>query len=119
MDEPTRLWRMRRKPGWRAALPLLLLPYAAAAAPAGDSAAPAANNQKPRTEEIVVTAQKRSEKLSRVPISITALGKAQMDKQGVRSIQDIARLVPGLSLQTSDVLGDTNISIRGIVSDTG
>jgi iron complex outermembrane recepter protein len=119
MDEPTHVWRMRRKPGWRAALPLLMLPCVAAAAPAGDTAAPTANSQKPRTEEIVVTAQKRSEKLSRVPISITALGKAQMDKQGVRSIQDIARLVPGLSLQTSDVLGDTNISIRGIVSDTG
>jgi outer membrane receptor protein involved in Fe transport len=70
-------------------------------------------------EEIVVTAQKRSEKLSKVPISITALGRSQMDKQGVRDIKDIARLVPGLSLQTSDVLGDTNISIRGIVSDTG
>ncbi|MEJ0046023.1 MAG: Plug domain-containing protein [Rhodospirillales bacterium] len=46
-----------------------------------------------------------------MPISITALGKALMDKQGVRDIKDIARLVPGLNLQTSDVLGDTNISI--------
>jgi outer membrane receptor protein involved in Fe transport len=70
-------------------------------------------------EEIVVTAQKRAEKLSKVPISITALGKAQLDKQGVRDIKDIARLVPGLSLQTSNELGDTNISIRGITSDTG
>jgi outer membrane receptor protein involved in Fe transport len=75
--------------------------------------------KKPGLEEIVVTAQKRSEKLSKVPISIAVLGRAQMDKQGVRSIQDIARLVPGLSLQTSDELGDTNISIRGIVSNTG
>ena len=66
-----------------------------------------------------MTAQKRSERLSRVPISITALGKAQMDKQGVRDVKDIARLVPGLHLQTSNELGDTNISIRGIVSDTG
>lgn len=75
--------------------------------------------QKPRLEEIIVTAQKRSEKLSRVPISITALGKAQMDKQGVRDMKDVARLVPGLHLQTSDQLGNTNISIRGITSDTG
>jgi outer membrane receptor protein involved in Fe transport len=75
--------------------------------------------KKPAVEEIVVTAQKRSEKLSRVPISITALGRTQLDRQGVRDIKDVARLVPGLSLQTSDVLGDTNISIRGIVSDTG
>jgi outer membrane receptor protein involved in Fe transport len=88
-----------------------------ALAGAADSTAP--SQGKPALEEIVVTAQKRTEKLSKVPISIAVLGKAQMDKQGVRSIQDIARLVPGLSLQTSDVLGDTNISIRGIVSDTG
>ncbi len=74
---------------------------------------------KPKLEEIVVTAQKRSEKLSKVPISITALGKAQLDKQGVRDVKDIARLVPGLQLQTTDELGDTNISIRGIASDTG
>ncbi len=100
-----------------AALSCLLLPGVAVAA--GDAATPSPGPKKPQLEEIVVTAQKRSEKLSRVPISITALGRAQMDKQGVRSIQDIARLVPGLSLQTSNELGDTNISIRGIVSDTG
>lgn len=70
-------------------------------------------------EEIIVTAQKRSERLSRVPISIAVLGKAQMDKQGVRNVKDIARLVPGLHLQASDELGNTNISIRGIVSNTG
>ncbi len=74
---------------------------------------------RPAIEEIIVTAQKRSEKLSRVPISITALGKAQMDKQGVRTVKDIARLVPGLHLSSSDELGNTNISIRGIVSNTG
>jgi outer membrane receptor protein involved in Fe transport len=70
-------------------------------------------------EEIVVTAQKREEKLSHVPISITALGRTQMDKQGVRDVKDIARLVPGLQLQTTDERGDTNISIRGIQSNTG
>ncbi len=72
-----------------------------------------------KIEEILVTAQKRTEKLSKVPISIAVLGRAQMDKQGVRDVKDVARLVPGLHLQTSDVVGDTNISIRGITSDTG
>lgn len=86
----------------------------------GTSAAlAAAAPGKPALEEVVVTAQKRAERLSRVPISITALGRAQMDKQGVRKIQDISRLVPGLHLQASNELGDTNISIRGIVSNTG
>jgi outer membrane receptor protein involved in Fe transport len=106
-----------RKAAGLAAVCCVLLPASVRAADNGAANAP--TRTKPALEEIVVTAQKRSEKLSKVPISITALGRSQMDKQGVRSIQDIARLVPGLSLQTSDVLGDTNISIRGIVSDTG
>jgi iron complex outermembrane recepter protein len=89
----------------------------AARAAGADQTAPAAPPV--RLEEVIVTAQKRSEKLSHVPISITVLGKAQMDKQGVRDVKDVARLVPGLHLQTSNELGDTNISIRGIESNTG
>ena len=124
MDGPAHFLRRTRRTkraAWYAALPLLLLPgvAAVAAAATGDTTTAVAPGQKTQLEEIVVTAQKRSEKLSRVPISITALGKAQMDKQGVRNVTDVARLVPGLHLQTSDVLGDTNISIRGIVSNTG
>jgi outer membrane receptor protein involved in Fe transport len=78
-----------------------------------------APDKKQQLEEIVVTAQKRTENLRKVPISITVLGKAQMDKQGVRNVKDVARLVPGLHLSASDELGSTNISIRGIVSNTG
>jgi len=72
-----------------------------------------------KVEEIVVTAQKRSELLTKVPISVTAIDQETLDKEGAKSMADVARLVPGLSLQASDSQGDTNISIRGIVSDTG
>jgi outer membrane receptor for ferrienterochelin and colicin len=91
-------------------LPALAIPHLAQA-----QTAP----RKGQLEEIIVTAQKRSENLRKVPISITVLGKAQMDKQGVRNVKDVARLVPGLHLSASDELGNTNISIRGIVSNTG
>ncbi len=64
-------------------------------------------------------AEKRSELLTKVPISVTAIDQETLDKEGAKSIADVARLVPGLSLQTSDSQGDTNISIRGITSDTG
>jgi iron complex outermembrane recepter protein len=96
-----------------AALPLLTVSGRALADTAPFPAKKAA------MEEIVVTAQKRAERIDHVPISITALGKKQLDKQGVRDINDIARLVPGLHLQASNELGSTNIAIRGIVSDTG
>src|ERR1700733_1357881 len=104
----------------RAALPALLICTTSAGvarAAAAEATTPAAPSV--RLEEVIVTAQKRSEKLSHVPISITVLGKALMDKQGVRDVKDVARLVPGLHLQTSNELGDTNISIRGIESNTG
>jgi outer membrane receptor protein involved in Fe transport len=86
---------------------------------AADSAPVAAAPSSDQLQEIVVTAQKRSEALNTVPISLTALDEDTMDKQGVRDIADIARLVPGLTLQASDRLGNTNIAIRGISSDTG
>jgi len=81
--------------------------------------APDAGKSYDKVEEIVVTAQKRSELLTKVPISVTAIDQETLDKEGAKSMADVARLVPGLSLQTSDSEGNTNISIRGIVSDTG
>ena len=68
--------------------------------------------------EIVVTAEKRAEPLSKVPITITALSQDDLDQQGIKGIDDIARNVPGVSLQPN-FLGDTNISIRGIQSTVG
>jgi iron complex outermembrane recepter protein len=69
-------------------------------------------------DEVVVTAQKREQNLQDVPISITALSQDQMDATGVRGIEDVARLTPGLNF---DRLGgsDTSISIRGVASNTG
>ena len=48
---------------------LLLAPFAGVATPAADAEGPA-------LEEIVVTAQKRSENLEKVPISVTAVSGA-------------------------------------------
>jgi hypothetical protein len=45
--------------------------------------------------EIVVTATRKSESLSRVPLSITALTQQEIQKQGIRNVDDIVRLTPG------------------------
>ncbi len=76
-----------------------------------------------KLEEIVVTATRKEESLSKVPVSVVALGKSEMDEQGVRDISDIARLAPGVSLlplggQDISGIGRT-ISIRGISSNVG
>ncbi|MGH8260700.1 MAG: TonB-dependent receptor plug domain-containing protein, partial [Steroidobacteraceae bacterium] len=72
-------------------------------------------------QEIVVTAQRRSQSIQDVPISVSAFGQAQMDAQGVRDIDNVARLTPGITFQRSDARNgaDSSISIRGIASSAG
>jgi iron complex outermembrane receptor protein len=49
-------------------------------------------------EEIVVTAQKREEKLQDVPIAITVVGEAQLINQHVYTISDLSRTTPALEM---------------------
>lgn len=66
--------------------------------------------------EIVVTATRKEESLSKVPISVTALTQEMLDTRGVKDFQDVARFTPGVNI---DVSGTNNISIRGIASTGG
>ena len=67
-------------------------------------------------EEIVVTATRREENISRVPISITALSQEALDQKGIKDFADVARFTPGVSFDTSQT---NQISIRGINSSGG
>lgn len=70
--------------------------------------------------DIVVTATRRSESESKVPQSILAFDQRALDAKGIRGIDDLASLSPGLNIDRSaDGNGSlTNISIRGIVSNS-
>jgi len=85
-------------------------------APPAAPAAPAGGEAERSLQEIVVTATRREESLSKVPISVSALSQADMDNRGVKDIQDLVRFVPGVSIDTS---GTNAISIRGISSSAG
>jgi iron complex outermembrane recepter protein len=97
----------------------LALPYAwASGALAQESAAtpPAGLAQ---LGEIVVTATRRAEPVDKIPVSISAFSQPQMDEQGIKSVDELARFTPGL---TYGPAGDglTNaIAIRGIASGVG
>jgi iron complex outermembrane recepter protein len=52
--------------------------------------------------EIIVTAEKRSESLERVPDSITAFTSKTLDLQGIASVQDMTNYAPGLYYTTYD-----------------
>ena len=69
-------------------------------------------------EEIVVTATRQSDNLNKVPLSMTALTNESLEQQGINTVQDIARVVPGLTLRYTDN-NALNPQIRGIVSTAG
>ena len=88
------------------------LPVAGAADAAGaEAAAPGG-----ALEEIVVTATRREESISRVPISITAITQDAIDQKGIKDFSDIVRFTPGVSFDSSQT---NQISIRGISSSGG
>src|SRR5882757_1605423 len=65
-------------------------------------------------DEIVVTAQRRAQSLSEVPLAITALDGDSLSKQGITNSAELASAVP--NLQISSPYGNTqpNFSLRGV-----
>jgi len=96
-----------------AAALLALFPMSASAqAPAATSAQASAG-----LEEIVVTAQRREEKLHNVPIAVTALTAAAIQARGISNINDIAGFAPNvIFVQSPSFDNETTVAIRGGVT---
>lgn len=67
--------------------------------------------------DIVVTANRRSENLQKVPISIDAFDGKTLTQLGIQSTNDLPQLTPGLS-QSRSVVG-VNAYLRGVGTNTG
>lgn len=65
-------------------------------------------------EEVVVTAQKREERLQDVPISISVLSGTYLDKSGMQGMTEALRRVPGVSTVIDAQGGGTTITLRGV-----
>lgn len=65
--------------------------------------------------EIIVTAQRRSESLQKVPVSIQALGEVALEQRNVASFDDYAKLLPSVGYQSFGP-GMSSLSFRGINS---
>jgi iron complex outermembrane recepter protein len=61
-------------------------------------------------EELVVTAEKRSQSLQDVPVAISAFSSKTRDLIGINSIQDMTNFTPGLNYSS----GNDRNSIRGV-----
>jgi iron complex outermembrane recepter protein len=72
-----------------------------------------------KLDEIIVTAQRREESLDKVAVSVTAFSQKTMDEYHITTFEDLASVVPGLSLSTvgtSQQQSNTDVAIRGIYS---
>jgi len=89
------------------------------AAPAGELAkeAPEASAQSASNDEgeIIVTAQRREERLIDVPIAVSAVGAAALERAGVQNLNNIQSIIPNFQInQTPGNSFSPLISLRGI-----
>ena len=89
-------------------------PEAVVAAPADTAEAPAENTG--GVEEIVVTAQFRSQNLQDTPLAITAVSGAMLEARSQTNIQDVANQAPSVTLKPQGAAYGPSLgaSIRGI-----
>ena len=99
-----------------AAAPAVAQTAPAAPTPGPAATAPAPADTSPLEGDVIVTAQKRSQRLIDVPLSITAIGGGQLSASGITSTRDLAQAVPGLV--TASIGLSFQPAIRG-VSSTG
>ena len=104
---------MMRQRGKSAIVAVLLAgagPVSAQVVAAADASTPGIG-----ADEIIVTAQKRSENLQNVPISIQVLGTKKLDQLDVANFNDFTKFLPSIAFQSVQP-GQTNVYIRGVVS---
>jgi iron complex outermembrane receptor protein len=66
--------------------------------------------------EVVVTAQKRTENMQDVPVSIQAFGTEKLEQMNVSSFDDYAKLIPSLSFQNDGGPSFEHTYMRGVAS---
>ncbi|SEJ25798.1 iron complex outermembrane recepter protein [Sphingobium sp. AP50] len=86
---------------------------------AQDAAPQAAADTPDANSDIIVTAQRKAEKVTEVPISITVANAAQLERQQVNTMNDLNRIAPSLEIQQAPGQNTGGGgSIRGIGTQT-
>jgi iron complex outermembrane receptor protein len=68
-------------------------------------------------EEVIVTAEKRSESLQDISQAITALSGSDLEEKNINSFVDLGSIVPGVTVAKNEGY-KTVISIRGVGNET-
>ncbi len=72
-------------------------------------------NSKMMLEEVLVTAQRRTEAIQEVPISVAAVNDVKIAQAGVENIEDLTALLPNIHFTESGF--STQVRVRGVGSD--
>ena len=92
--------------------------YITALAVVGATTSVSTMAQELSVEEVIVTAQKREQRLIDVPVAITAISGGEIEQKGLKDIQDISFAVPGMALR-EDGPGSYQIFMRGLSNQYG
>jgi iron complex outermembrane recepter protein len=94
----------------------LLGTHAVARAQSAPSPTASSNAVEPQVgqNEIIVTAQKRSEKLQNVPIQVDVLTGKALEVRQMKMTNEIARTVPNMTIEKTDVYSNSVIVLRGV-----
>ncbi len=68
--------------------------------------------------EILVTAQKRSERLHEVPVAVSVVSGAKLDAQGKASLEGVVNLVPSFNFLKSGTTLNQSLFLRGVGTAT-
>jgi iron complex outermembrane receptor protein len=84
-----------------------------------DAAAPqsspvAAETNEPVPGDIIITAQKRSENIQKVPLAVSVVSEAQLKASGVTQFQDLGKIAPSLTVRPAEHPVNANVSLRGV-----
>jgi iron complex outermembrane receptor protein len=79
--------------------------------------APATAAEPATSADIVVTAQRRAEKLQDIPAAVSAVGATELKERNIKTVADALRAAPGLNISSPyGEAGAPNITIRGVTS---
>lgn len=96
----------------------LVLPVSARAQQAPSGAAQQAPAWEPEAADIIVTAQKRTERLADVPVAASVVGEAALARHNVGDISDLNKIVPAVQLNSA-FNSRVPVAIRGISTISG
>jgi iron complex outermembrane recepter protein len=82
-------------------------------APAADTSAPAEATGPEMLQEVIVTAQRRSENMQDVPIAMQALTAENLQQLNIRTFDDFVKYVPNLTA-ASNGPGQSELFMRGL-----